>query len=559
MLKKSALTIKATLRMKKNSGSRTRFVRAILLSLVLLLLVPQSGWSKTVRVAVLPWKVNSAENIDFLKDAMVDMLSSRLGSNASVEVIRPDAVRSVVAEKAEINDKVATDAGKKLKADFVLYGSLTVLGTAVSLDARLLNTATGATTPLYSKATGLDSVIGMADKLSGDVLVASGAVAVTPALPQVSVPPAAGVEIKKTLPPQTAPAPSAGEGGFIVKSEPGKMPVEWKSAKMDGMYISMTAADLNKDGVKEIFLLRKKSLVIARIKGAGLETVKEIPSGAADFIDVSSIDSDGDGVAEVYVSGLIDSRPYSSVVEFKDNDYRVTITGVEWLLKAVTVGSKAPVLAGSRFRRVDGFYGDLRVLKKEGTAVVDKGPFEIELPRKVNLYRFDAFDITGSGSLSLVALDSRDYLAIYKSDGKGGWDKDWTSSEYYGGTLNNIEFPGENTNGKPPVPVEGRFYHSATKDGKAELIIKRNNPGGLGRHAERPGSFVSGEVMSLSWDGSVLTENWKSKLVTGYISDFFIDDLNGDGTKEIVLLVVEGTGKLLGTPESYVLSYRLSI
>ncbi|HXI10607.1 MAG TPA: hypothetical protein VNK06_07370, partial [Thermodesulfobacteriota bacterium] len=235
----------------------------------------------------------------------------------------------------------------------------------------------------------------------------------------------------------------------------------------------------------------------------------------------------------------------------------VTITGIEWLFKTVAVGTKAPVLVGSRFRRVDGFYGDLSVLAKKGDEIVDKGAFEVELPRKVNLYRFDAFDITGSGSLSVVALDTRDYLDIYKSDGKGGWDKDWTSSEYYGGTLNYIELSGEN--GKPPVPVEGRFYHSTGKNGKAELIIKRNNPGGLGRHAERPGSFVSGEVMSLSWDGSVLTENWKSKLVTGYISDFFIDDLNGDGTKEIVLLVVEGTGKLLGTPESYVLSYRLSI
>lgn len=544
--------------MKIRSGFKTRPASAVLLSLILLLLVPAYGWSKTVRVAVLPWKVNSAENMDFVRDAMVDMLSSRLGSNSSIEVVRPDEVRSAVSGASDITDKTAAEAGKKLKADYVLYGSLTVLGNAVSLDARLLKTADGTTTPFYSKATGLDSVVGMADKLSGDVLVASGAVA-TSAPPVVLVPPApTGVEEKKTLPPSTE-ATGKGEGGFIVKAEADKTPVEWKSAKMDGMYLSMTAADLNKDGVKELFLLGKKSLTIARLKGAGLETVKEIPAGAADFIDISTIDSDGDGASEVYVSALSNNRPYSSVVEFKDNDYRVTITGVKWLLKAVTVGSKEQVLAGSLFRKADGFYGDLRLLKKEGAEIIDKGPFEIKLPGKVNLYRFDAFDVTGSGRLSLVALDSRDYLSIYKSDGKGGWDKDWTSSDFYGGTLNYIEYHDENSNDKSPVPVEGRFYHFAGKDGKTELIIKRNNPGGLGRRAERPGSFVSGEVMSLSWDGALLTENWKTKLVTGYISDFFIDDLNGDGTKEIVLLVVEGTEKLLGTPKSYVLSYRLSI
>lgn len=543
--------------MKIRSCFKTRPAHSVLLALVLLLLVPTYGWSKTVRLMVLPWKVNSAEKMEFLKDAMVEMLSSRLGSNASVEVIRPDEVRSAVPGTVEITERTAVEAGKKLKADFVLYGSLTVLGKAVSLDAKLLNTADGKTTPFFSKAEGLESVVGMADKLSGDVLAASGALAAALPPAVVAPPPVTGVEVKKTLPP--AEAPQKGNGGFITKAEPEKTPVEWKSAKMDGMYISMTAADLDKDGVKEIFLLRKKSLTIARIKGAGLETVKEIPAGAADFIDLSSIDSDGDGASEIYVSALINNRPQSSVVEFKENDYRVTITGVKWLSKAVTIGAKEPVLVGSLFRGADGFYGDLRVLKKEGAEVVDKGPFEIELPRKVNLYRFDAFDVTGSGKLSLAALDSRDYLDIYKSDEKGGWEKDWTSSEYYGGTLNYIEFSGENSDGRPAVPVEGRFYHSIGKDGKTELIIKRNNPGGLGRRADKAGSFVSGEVVSLSWDGAVLTENWKTKLVTGYISDFFIDDLNGNGSKEIVLLVVEGTEKLFGAPKSYVLSYRLSI
>jgi len=543
--------------MKIRSGLKFLSLRALLLTAVLVLLVPAYGWSKTVRLAVLPWKVNSAENMDFVRDAMLDMLSSRLGSNASVEVVRPDEVRAVMTGKTELTETTAAAAAKNLRADFVLYGSLTVLGNAVSLDAKLLDAASGKTTPLYSKATGLESVVGMADKLAGDTLVASGAVAAPPVVVTVPTPAASGVTAQ-TTPPANAPV-SAGDG-FIVKAEPDRAPAQWRSAKFDGMYVSMTAADLNKNGVKEIFLLKRKSLAIARVKGAGLEVIKEISSGAADFIDVSSIDTDGDGAVEVYISALRSSSPESLVVEFKDNDYKVTITGVKWLMRSVTVGTKPAVLVGSRFRNADGFYGELRVLKKQGTEVVDAGPFGIELPRKVDLYRFDAFDLTGSGALSLMALDSRNYLDVYKSDGKGGWDKDWTSSEYYGGTLNNIELNDDNSsNARPAVPVEGRIYHLSGKDGKTELIIKKNTPGGLGRHAERVGSFVSGEVMSLSWDGALMTENWKTKLVPGYISDFFIDDLNGDGTKEIVLLVVDGTGKLLGTPESYVLSYRLSI
>lgn len=542
--------------MKTGYNLKRRFGGMVFLSLIFLLLIPAYGWSKTARVAVLPWKVNSAENMEFVRNAMIDMLSSRLGSNSSVEVIRPDEVRSIVPDKTEVTDKVASEAGKKLKADYVLYGSLTVLGNAISLDARLLKTSDGATTPFYSKATGLDSVVGMADKLSADVLAAAGAVAAAARTP---VPPiAAGVEVKKTLTPPEAEKKPAEESNFIVKEPADRRPVAWKGAKMDGLYISMVAADLDRDGVKEIVTLRKTSVTISRLKGAVLETVKEIKAGGGvDFIDLSSIDTDGDGVSEVYISAVKNNRPFGSVLEFKDNDYRVTVTGVKWLMKAIRVGKNEPVLVGQAFRKADGFHGELRLLKKEGAEVVDKGPFEIALPGKVDLYRFDAFDLT-AGAVALVALDSRDYLSIYRKNDKGSWEKDWTSSDFYGGTLNYIELS-DNTPDRAPVPVEGRFYHSTSNDGKTELIIKRNNPGGLGRHADTPGSFVSSEVISLSWDGALLTENWKTKQVTGYIADFFIDDLKGDGTKEIVLLVVEGTDKLLGTPKSYVLSYRLSI
>src|SRR3990170_6941876 len=50
---------------------------AILAFVVLLL--PTASFSETKKIAVLPWKINSAQKLDYLGSAMVDMLVSRVG------------------------------------------------------------------------------------------------------------------------------------------------------------------------------------------------------------------------------------------------------------------------------------------------------------------------------------------------------------------------------------------------------------------------------------------------------------------------------------------------
>lgn len=545
--------------MKKTTAFK-RFTAHVFALALLLLLIPAYGQAKTVTLAVLPWKVNSAENMDFVKNAMIDMLTSRLGAGESVEVVRPDVVKAAIGER-EVSDKTASEVGKKLKADYVLYGSLTVLGGAASLDAKLLNVTDGSSSPLFSKAGNLDGIIGMTDKLSADVLAIAIGAPKAAAAPSAVPSEAIKVETKETLPPPQQEGAKKADEGLIIKPKETARPLITKSKALDGLYIAFTTADLKKDGVKELFLLRKKALTIARMKDDGLEVIKEIKAkDNIDFVAITSIDSDNDGAAEVYISALRNSKPYGTLIEFKDNDYRETVTGIPWLMRSIQVGKKEPVLIGQAFRKPDGFYGDIRVLKKQGAEIVDKGPFEIVLPRKVDIYRFDAFDLANDGQTELVTLDDRGYVKIYNKAGDK-WEKGWVSPEFYGGTLDLIEFREDRPDAaeQEPVPVEGRFFHlDLNKDGKAELVIKKNQPGGLGRWASRPESYTGGEILSLSWEGGLLNENWRTKQVNGYIADFFIEDL-ATGEKAITMLVVEGTNLLTGSPKSYVLSYRISI
>lgn len=547
----------------------------ILALLALLIFAPAHAFAKA-KVAILPWKVNAADNADFLKDAMSDMLSSRVGSGESAEVLRSDVVKSALsgAKPVDITDSSALDAGKKLKADYVLYGSLTILGSTVSLDAKFVNVKDGAITSFYNKGAGMDSIIGLADKLSADV-----ASVLSPAPPQALKAAQAPVAEKPQaafIVPAPAPVPVPAvepvkdkDNDFIVRPKEGAVkPVLWKSALIDGQFIAFAAADVPKDGAKKLFLVKTTGVVIAKIAGKKLDVLKEIPAeSGVKNVAITAIDADGDGAPEIYVSAIKENKPYTSVIEFKDNDYKVTATGVKWLVRAVNY-KNSRLLIGQAFRRPDGFYGPIHVLKKQGSEVVEAGAFDITLPKKLDVYRFEVFQSVADSvaETMLVTLDARNYLKLYRAEKDGKWEEVLKSTDYFGGTLNYIEYTEEDrpvTVEQEPVAVEGGFYLVESKGGgKNSLIIKRNVPGGLGRYAKIVRSFTSGYVLNLSMnesDGGFLNENWRTKEVAGYMADFFIDDLSGDGTQKLYMLMVEGAGLFSGSIKSYILSSKVSL
>lgn len=518
------------------------------------------------QLAVLPWKVNSEQDLGFVRDAVTEMLTSRVGSagegggaggaGGGVKIIRPDIVSEAAASHKYrgLSDKTAASIGASLEADYVVYGSLTVIGSAVSLDARLLDVSTGDVATFTASGKGLDSIIGLTDSVSTDL------VARLTGRPQA---PAAGA---LAVQPQPAPAPAPPQpeaGGFILKTrKPAGQEFLFKSGKLDGMYNSMAAADLDGDGFKELFVLSGSGLAVLRPGPDGFKTVEvDMPSGQN--ISIAAADTDGDGAREVYVSRIVDDSPDTRQVTYRGDGYVASKTGSRWLVRTVTGRDGKGTLVGQRFRGSDGFHGEVRRLTNHDGTLVDSGKFVAGLPRGVDLFRLALMDVTGDGSDELAAVDSENRLRIY-GGGDPSWSEDWMSPGHYGGTLTRIELAVEVEGGleRRFIPVAGRMLAADTDgDGTVELVVRKNTPGGIGWYATTPRSFKKGAVASLGWDGETggMVERWSTREVPGFVADFIIDDLDGDGARELTMLVAEGTEKLFGSIKSYVLSYALDI
>ena len=95
-------------------------------------------------MAILPFQIYADKDYSFLQKGIVDMLASRLASPDKVTIIDP----LVTAEAMEgtqglSGDSLALLVGAKVKADYVIHGSITALGESVSIDAKMLD-VTGA-------------------------------------------------------------------------------------------------------------------------------------------------------------------------------------------------------------------------------------------------------------------------------------------------------------------------------------------------------------------------------------------------------------------------------
>lgn len=143
-------------------------VAMVFMLLALLMAVSASAATRNgIRVLVLPFAVNSGEDLSYLEDGLPELIGERLAAK-NFSVVPNDELERLLAENnvTELNISIVRDLSLLSNADYAVYGSFTQVGEQLSIDARLVEAyGLQPAKPIYINKSGLINVLPAVDEL----------------------------------------------------------------------------------------------------------------------------------------------------------------------------------------------------------------------------------------------------------------------------------------------------------------------------------------------------------------------------------------------------------
>jgi TolB-like protein len=552
-------------------------------AVLFLIALVQPLWAKDKNtVAVLPFSVHSAENIDYVRQGIGDMLASRISVNDKIDVIGRDAVLAALRETAgkEIASAEAFALGKKLNADFVVWGSITKIGNSLSIDAKLVDIATSKTAVnIFAQCPTMDDVIPKINEFAQriDTHILGG-------LPQTSAPPPASKELivsRKPAPQATREAEiisgmrgsrkgtytSSINPDFINAAQPLDRKTFWKSQQISYEFRGMDIGDVNGDGLNETIMIGPTNILIYQKKGNEFNLIQQIPGKSYDYyVSLDVADINRNGIKEIIVSSYNGQQVDSFIIEFRNGKFTTIASALPFFMRVIDNASGIPLLLGQRRGMDKPFDPPIYEI------VYQNGEYregsKMRIPQGLSVYGLTLDKLGSSGTEKIVALNNDDYICVFEQTDKplsmvavfGGSDEFiWKSEDVFGGSNTIIEsMKGSNVNTDDPYNyINLRILtYDTNRDGKREIIIVKNLSASA-RTFQRIKLFTSAEVYNLEWDSLGMVENWRTKKINGYVADYQFKDIDNDGENEVVLALVLSVGGTL-RERSVIVAYKLS-
>ena len=499
------------------------------------------------KVAILPVAVNSPENVEFMREGLLDMLSSRIFLEGRVEVLEKRTVKKVLSGLSEeIDAEVARKLGTELDVDYVVFGSLTKLGDSASLDLKVVDIK-GEKTPaaVFVQAKKMEEIISGVDEIARKVDEKILGYSLTPPVAVAKkvdeknlgyplTPPGAVAKVEKPSPEAAvspAPAPLPGFRPAIPsRSQPMVASTEfWQSQSFPYRVKGMVAGDFDGDGRSEVAMIGNRDLYIYRLDKAGFVLVKKFEGDNLDnYLAVDAGDINKDGKAEIFVTNLQKDSLQSFVVAFSNGSFQKTVKGQDWFFRVVEWGTRGSVLLGQGKGIQSGFLGPIYEMAWDGKKYKDVR--KIDAPEGFNLYGFGTFEY--NEQTYYLFIDSQFRLRVTDTKGK----EVWKSETLYG---TDISFQVKPAQYGARGVVEGdefEYINVRTIVRKNEVLILKNiSP--IGQLFKRTKYYTGGEVQSLVWTGAMFTERWRSQEIPGYLADLQLRDLDGNAGSELIVAV----------------------
>ena len=541
---------------------RKRLFGFILLFSLVLIAAGGGMADEPSRVVIVPFKINADRDLSFLQEGILDMLTSRLSwENKVVVVAREDTNEAIKDVSMPLNEEIARTIGAKLRASHVLFGSLTMFGSSVSLDSKMVDVLQKRPTlTFFKQSKEIDDVIPHVNLLASEIQekVFGRPVAVPKQVAQAQGRPDIYAHPEKLF--GQGIGDQAADGGFVesgaVSQAEMVSPVFWKSQNFKAVIKGIALGDVDGDGRTEVVFISERRVYVNRLEEQRFIKIWEKDGKRNQkFIAVDVADVNGNGRAEIFVTSvkMPAQIPDSFVVEWDGTGFGTVSEGDRRYYRVINMPDRGPVLLGQKGRREDIF----------GPGVYEmawrNGEYESEqrltLPKRVNIFGFAIGDVMNNGEQTIAAYDAADHILLYNRSG----EEQWKSDDKYGGSMNYLEFSMHGSNADDMMDrlylPQRIFIGDVDGDGKNEVIVS-NNKGALGRLMSHLRRFSSGQIESLAWNDLGLALNRHTPKTSGYISDYAVGDFDHDGRDEVVVTQVGRQGTVITAARSSIIGYE---
>lgn len=502
-------------------------------------------------LAIVPFQINSEKDYDFLSTGIQSMLTSRLHlSEAHLVVMNLEKYQSALHYYPQpLTPSSARALGQEIKADYVLYGSLTFFGESVSIDGQLVEVHGPETVKhFFSQTENINDLLLLVNDFALNI-TAKAMWAVSPA-PRDQVPPVA------VAPPETdvktdpnMPTEQQKPGSPFVMADRTDSPNVWRSPEFNLHLKGLASADVTGNGQAEVILIANRHILIYRFTANGFAAIEKIElKRHQQLISVDAADINGSGRAEIFLTCLNTTRQTlaSFVLEYDGQQFITRAENQNWYYRVLSHIDGSPMLLAQKRGISDLFWGGVQELTWQSERYLPVR--ELQLPDATNIYNFTLAPLVNQKQSDIVILDDKQHLRLYHENRQR-----WKSPERYGGSeqyLEHIRQP-EKRYYLPqrllPVQIHGTLH-----------LVVVSHDSLTGRLFERIRHYTSASFAGLKWADPGLTVNWQTHKISGYISDYVVADIYNDGHPELAALLVERREGLTQPPESYLVVYRLA-
>ena len=305
----------------------------------------------------------------------------------------------------------------------------------------------------------------------------------------------------------------------------------------------MSLADVDGDGKNEVVLIKQTQVIVYRFEGNRMTEVARFDEGAAnDFRWLDVADMNGDGAPEFYLASYRSNELFSLILQFKNGKFTPLVRNDRTFYRLLRVrrpkkGEKIPdteayMLLGQSEGLDSAFEGPIRRYRWSGGNLTPVAPYA--LPPDLTILGFGLWDLNKDGAQEVIEVGKDDTLRIFSRSGS----EIFSTSETYGAPVHKFfsHANTENTSDRlhtPDLPIRSRvLVEDVDGDGVDEVLVIKNEYGA----AIAPGLGVSrGQIASLIWDGSGLSETWLSRKLNSGVVDFAFGDADNDGFDDLVV------------------------